>query len=280
MIHMRAQRGIALLVVLWACTLGAIVLGGFAMTAHVEGVQARGQLDKSVVHYAALGGIDRAVYVMLLKDRTQHWVPDGRSYHFKLGDADVSVAIDDEDGKINLNRADPKLLQRMFVIAGMSDDDSRALVDHVQAWRKLDDSDESSTLGGFVSIEDLQTVPGMPADIYTKVEPILTLWSISPGPNPVHESALALAVTTDMNLAQTEPYVEKRKALPSLDGVLPVLPNGVPITGGGGSSVLSVTSTASLPNGIRTRLRVTLMLHPQLDDHRAYRIFRWREDVG
>ena len=257
------------------------MLGGFAVTARIEGVQARGQLDKAVVHYAALAGIDRAVYVMLLKDHSRHWVPDGRPYHFKVGDAEVSVAVEDNDGKINLNRADPKLLQRMFIVAGMNTDDSRVLVNAIQDWRTHEDGSEaSSALGGFISVEELAAIKGMPPDIYAKVEPILTLWSITITPNVAHESALALASTTDMGLAQTEAYVEKRRALPSLDGALPMLPNGTSVSGGGGSSVLSVTSVATLPNGIRTRLRVTLMLHARDYSDRAYRIFSWKEDVG
>lgn len=49
----RSQRGVALLVVLWACTLLAILLGGYAAMARTEGLQARYQFEQTRAHYAA-----------------------------------------------------------------------------------------------------------------------------------------------------------------------------------------------------------------------------------
>ena len=51
-LHSR-QRGVALLLVLWACTLLAILLGGYAALARTEGLQARYQFAQTQAHYAA-----------------------------------------------------------------------------------------------------------------------------------------------------------------------------------------------------------------------------------
>jgi len=56
------QQGVALLLVLWACTLLAILLGGYAALARTEGLQARYQFAQTQAHYAAEAGIMRAFY--------------------------------------------------------------------------------------------------------------------------------------------------------------------------------------------------------------------------
>ena len=53
------QRGVALLIVMWALTLLAIMLGGYAMLARTEGMQARYQFAQAQAHYAAEAGVMR-----------------------------------------------------------------------------------------------------------------------------------------------------------------------------------------------------------------------------
>ena len=59
-----AQRGVALLVVLWACTLLAVLLGGYAMLARTEGLQARYAFAQTRAQYAAEAGFARALYAL------------------------------------------------------------------------------------------------------------------------------------------------------------------------------------------------------------------------
>ena len=56
------QRGVALLIVLWGCTLAAITIGALASLARVEGLQTQGQSRRVEALYAAEAGIERAVY--------------------------------------------------------------------------------------------------------------------------------------------------------------------------------------------------------------------------
>ncbi|MBV8157642.1 MAG: general secretion pathway protein GspK, partial [Dyella sp.] len=87
----REQRGVALLVVLWACTLLAIMVGGYAMLARTEGLQARYQFAQTQAHYAAEAGLMRAIYALQDLQQEQRWVPDGRTYPFAFDGARVKV---------------------------------------------------------------------------------------------------------------------------------------------------------------------------------------------
>ena len=93
------QRGVALLIVLWGCTLLAIMLGGFAALARTEGLQARYQFVQTRAHYAAEAGLVRAIQALQSPDIDSRWVADGRPYVFTFDDAKVTLTIIDEDGK-------------------------------------------------------------------------------------------------------------------------------------------------------------------------------------
>ena len=71
-----AQGGVALLLVLWASTLLAILLGGYALQARTEGLQARYQFAQTQAHYAAEAGLMRAVYGLQDPRPGQRWIGD------------------------------------------------------------------------------------------------------------------------------------------------------------------------------------------------------------
>jgi general secretion pathway protein K len=280
------QSGVALLIVLWACTLAAIVLGGLASAARVESLQARVESDQARAHYAALGGIDRAVYALRISDTGARWIADGREYRLRLGESDVHVAITDDDGKINLNAATPELLNRLLVLSGLTDGEARGLVSALQEWRSHgvvvapgeDGAPPPAALGGFASIEELQTVPGMTRATYLAIEPALTLWSVNSTPSPAHADALAGAASTGLTLRQTIDFIARRRGTASLEYSMPMLPNGMQVLGGGGSSVVSIDATATTASGVTSRVRVTVQVLAQVGDNRAYKVLRWQED--
>src|SRR5579859_425412 len=107
------QRGVALLVVMWACTLLAILLGGYAMLARTEGLQARYQFAQTQAHYAAEAGLMRAIYGLQDPQMPQRWMPDGRIYPFAFDGARINISIVSESGKVDLNAASPDVLQNL-----------------------------------------------------------------------------------------------------------------------------------------------------------------------
>src|SRR5699024_3833230 len=92
------QQGVALILVLWACALLTVVLGGFAVLARTEGLQARYQFAQAQARYAAEAGLARAVAALHDPVPQRRWRVDGQPYHFKFGNASVSVRITAEDG--------------------------------------------------------------------------------------------------------------------------------------------------------------------------------------
>jgi len=100
------QRGVALVLVLWAIALMAVLLGSFALIAHTEQLESRHVFDAVTARYDAQAGLERAVFELRNADQAQRWIADGRPYEFVFDKAKVSVEINDESGKIDLKVAD------------------------------------------------------------------------------------------------------------------------------------------------------------------------------
>ncbi len=275
------QRGVALLVVLWACTLLAVLLGGYAMLARTEGLQARYAFAQTQAHYAAEAGIARAIYALQDPQPAQRWIPDGRPYTFTYGAATVQVAVIDESGKVDLNAAAPAVLTGLFTAAGMEPRAAQVLTDRVVAWRSFrstvgpDPGDAAYASAGldygprhgpFASIEELRMVLGIPAPVYRTIAPQVTLWSGRDAPNPATAPPLALAAIPGMDAAHIAQAQQARDALDPATAMA-----------SGGGVTHSIRSQATLADGTEAVVRATIRLRGVGAGAQPYAVLRWQE---
>ncbi len=276
------QRGVALLLVLWACTLLAILLGGYATLARTEALQARYQFAQTQAHYAAEAGLMRAVYGLQNPQPKQRWSGDGRVYTFRYDQATVTVSAIDESGKVDLNTAAPGVLRGLFQAVGMNPTAAQALTDKVTDWRNpvgLEGTTDSQRAayaaagrdygprnGPFVSVEELQMVLGMTPAVYRQVAPVVTIWSGVLSPDPNIAPPLALAAIPGMTPQQQQAIQAARQKNandPSL-----VLNNG---------TTHSIRSEARLADGTRAVLRATIRMQAAQAGAQPYAVLRWQE---
>jgi len=276
------QRGVALLLVLWACTLLAILLGGYAALARTEGLQARYQFASTQAHYAAEAGLVRAIYGLQDPRIRQRWIGDGRPYEFVYDHASVVVRSIDEDGKVDLNSATPEVLQGLLRAAGLRPEQAGELAQRIVDWRSPPelageaDSQRAAYAaagraygprhGPFVTVEEVQLVLGMTPALYRQLAPVLTIWSGSPSPNPNTAPPLALQAIpgiTPQQLATIRATRARNADDPSL-----ALNNG---------TTHSIESVATLADGTSAVLRATIRMQPGLAGVRPYAVLRWQE---
>jgi general secretion pathway protein K len=276
------QRGVALLLVLWACTLLAILLGGYAALARTEGLQARYEFAQTQAHYAAEAGLMRAVYGLQNPDLKQRWVGDGRTYLFRYDNATVVVTAIDEGGKVDINSATPDVLQALFQAAGMPLAPAKALTDNVVDWRNqvsiigvaqtqraayaAAGRDYGPRHGPFATIEELQMVLGMTPAVYRTVAPVLTIWSGNQSPDSNTAPPLALAAIPGMTPEQLS--VIQATRLRNANDPTMALNNG---------TTHSVRSEATLADGTRAELRATIRTQPGRSSTQPYTVLRWQE---
>lgn len=282
---MRRQRGVALLLVLWACTLLAILLGGYALLARTSALQTRYQFAQTRAHYAAEAGLMRAIYAMQESDPRQHWSGDGRSYPFAFDGARVQVSIVDEDGKVDLNAASPEVLQALFRAAGLDASAAARLAANVVDWRSFaGESTQADSMraeyaaagrdygprhGPFATLEEVQQVLGMTPELYQRVEPAITIWSGRAIPDPGTAPPLALAAIPGLTPQQLQEVQAARKQNAGA---------GAPPIGGGITH--SIRSQAELADGTRAVIRATVRLQPGRSGSQPYTVLRWQEGEG
>jgi general secretion pathway protein K len=285
----RAQRGVALLLVMWACTLLAILLGGYAVLAHTEGLQASYQFQQARAHYAAEAGLMRAIYALQAPNMSDRWVGDGRVYPFVYDGAKVGVSIISESGKVDLNASSPDVLTNLLRNAGVDAPHAAVIAQAIIDWRSFPMTPQQAAQraaaytaagrdygprnGPFASVEELQMVLGMTPQLYEAVAPYVTIWSGRASPDPNTAPLLALAsIPPGMDLQHAAAMIAARPAnAAATAGVGLVANNGI---------THSIRSEAVLSDGTRAVLRATVRLQGFRPGSQAFAVLRWQEGDG
>lgn len=292
----RGQKGIAFLIVLWVIALVAILMGGFAVIARTENLQARHLLDSTRARYAAEAGIHLAAYALRRNDPLTRWVPDGRPYTLSIDGAKVTIKILDESGKIDINVARDEQLQRLFESIGLDMTKAAALTAAIIDWR---DPDDLVTLNGaeksayeqaglsygpqngpFTTVAEVQQVLGMDYELVRKLEPAITVFSGRGQPNPMYAPQQALMAMPGMDADMASQLIDLRhQILPGSGGGISglTLPDGTPLIASGGGVTYSIESKAVLPNGASTTLEVTIRLGGSNASARPFVIVSWHQ---
>ncbi len=291
----RAQRGIAFVLVLWVIAMVAVLLGSFSMIARTENLQSRHLFETTQARYAAEAGLNLAVYELRMHDPMQRWQADGRSYRFAFGDAEIEVRITDDAGKIDINTADIMVMTNLLTSAGVEFDKAQELADAIEDWRDPDDlarplgaeakdyKDVGLSYGPrngpFETVSELQQVLGMSYEIFTAIEPAITIYSGRNTPSAAYAPIEALRALPGMTNDYAQQLIQQRQMLqpgsPELQSL--TLPDGTPLMADGGGLTYSVRCRATLPNGASAELDATVRMGGAGAAGRPYAILRWRD---
>jgi general secretion pathway protein K len=175
----------------------AAIGGGRSAVVGASAGQARARLTA-----AADAGVAMTIHDLGLTDPKLRWSLTDPPHQLDFGDARLSVAIEDENGKIPLNFIRPDQMRRLFEQAGA---DPRQIDGLVEA---LVDLRGDPQPGGFVhadprlaaqrgpltNLDELQLLPGMTPALYARIAPALTVHATTLAFDPRTASPLALAV--------------------------------------------------------------------------------------
>ena len=187
------QRGMALIIVLWLVVLLSVMATGHTRNTHNDTQLAARQVGLAQGRALAEGGIHHAIIELLAdKSATQRPV-NGTIFSISIGNDQVTLAIRDATGLVDLNAANADLLMGTLRAGGADETLQRKLADAILDWR---DSDNLSHLNGaedddykaaglqwtarddaFETVDELKYVFGMPQELYDRIAPFLTVYS-------------------------------------------------------------------------------------------------------
>lgn len=279
---MTRERGAALLLVLWLIVLLTTLVGAFAMTAKIEHLQGRVLHRGVVAQQAARAGVEYAITRVEDGDPRRQWLPDGRDYPWRFGDAELTIRLVDESGKVDLNEADATLLTTLLGIVGGEPEAAARLAGAIVDWRDPDpltqpsggaeDPDYASAgrIHGakdapFEGVAELEQVLGMTPALYAKVAPHLTVFSGRAQPDPAFASAEVLQAMGQ----DAEQVLAGRRA--------PAAPQSAMASNSG---TYSIESRARLRDGREAVLRMVVRAGGNGVPGSAYTPLRWEEGAS
>jgi general secretion pathway protein K len=209
-----ADRGIALISVLWITGLLAVMAASFASSARTEARLAYNHEERAKAEALADAGFHRAVFGLFDLDPEAAWRARDAAYSFSVGDGDVQVWIEDEDGKIDLNAAPLELMAGLFRAVGVPVEEAQLLADRIGDFR--DSDSEPEPLGAeddayfdaglvqgaadrpFATESELLRVLGMTQSLYEQVRRHVTVYSGAEGVDPARASRPVLLALPGM----------------------------------------------------------------------------------
>jgi general secretion pathway protein K len=200
----RSEDGIVLIAVLWTLTLLSIIAIALSLETRTSTLIARNIAENAAARAAADAGIQRAILDLETSPgspiESRKFRTDGSVYAWHFGKTIVHISVQDEVGKVNLNQAPEALFAALFASVGIDSSKAQCLADTIADYRDSDNMPRAcgaeeaeyrkAGLGWgpknapFQTIEELQQILGMTAQIYRLVAPHLTIYSIGAGINP------------------------------------------------------------------------------------------------
>jgi general secretion pathway protein K len=300
----RAQRGFALLLVIWVLAILAVLAAAFAASTRSGTRLARNVVDTARARALAEAGVWRAVAALLEPDPRNQWRPAAPPRQMTLDDGVVSVVIEDEAGKIDINRGPLEPLPALCGEIAIDGATCSALVAGIDARRRSAAPALGATLRGqrfeqglaaagiggarppdrigaaaFGTLDELRQLPGIDAPTLERLRPYLTVYSQSAAIDPAVAARELLLALPGIDPREVELLLAARAAPPSASfAAAPALTGISRFLGGGQLRAVTILATATTDTGaIFTRRAVVALTGVVL---RPAQVLEWRQDLG
>lgn len=271
-----AERGVALVLVLWLVVLLSVIATGHARNAHTETKLASRHIDTAQARALAEAGVQRAILDLLMPGTARQWPVNGTVSSFEFDGHDISIAIRDATGLIDLNSAGSGPLSALISAAGVDQLTQQRIVDAILDWRDAnnlthlhgaeDDDYRAAGLSwtarddAFASVDELSYVMGMTRDILDRVSPYLTIYSERSGVNLEYAPPFLITALTGQEIEAV--------------GDVPAARNQV--TGQPGSGTFHIHVSATVGDTIFSLETVVQFLS---DPERPFVVLYWRQPM-
>jgi general secretion pathway protein K len=307
------DRGFALLLVVWVLALLAVLAASVAVDSRSEAVIARNRLEAAQARALADGGIAVAVEALIDTNPVTRSRADGQPQAVQYGNGSITLVVQDEGGKIDLNSAPIEMIAGLLDEFGIAPDERTAITAGIlrrrQEFAAPSSTPEKSAMTGttllnrmelvtaglpvpspfassrdssatdlskqpFADLSELRLVPGVTRAIYDQLQQCLTIYSSIPTVNPLTASREVLLAIPGVGQQDVEFWLASRdQTKTSLEKP--------PLTGvdryvqATEVHAATVTATAVTSTGASFNREAVVAISPLLP-LQPFRILRWR----
>lgn len=222
-----SQRGFVLVLVLWFLTLISMIALHLSQLSRSDAQLSLNLSQAAQMQFTNDAGISWALW-NLTRPPESRWLADGNEQQIELDSAQVTVALQDEYGKFDVNQIDALQLSNLLVSLGVSYEQSAQLADTILDWRdedsfrRLNGAEEQDYLlqgldylpanAPFKSIGELRRVLGMAEWIYQRMRPAVTVYAGRTVINPLVAPREVLMAYPNSDDAVVDVYIRDRRA--------------------------------------------------------------------
>lgn len=161
-----SSRGVALIIVLWIVVILSAIALEFSYSMRIETDLTGNFISRQKVYFGARAGIERAVKEILrsqkamtiMKDTEKEplWNLTGKPNHFTMEDTEITVTIEPESARININSFSKDSLKEILLGVGLTEERADIVIDCFLDWQDGD---------------NLHRMMGAENDYYQKLDP-------------------------------------------------------------------------------------------------------------
>ncbi|HYG90384.1 MAG TPA: hypothetical protein VD978_29460 [Azospirillum sp.] len=287
------RAGFALVTVLWIVLILSLIAASLMASGRLGLLRTRHAVETTQARALADGAVERVVLDLLRAYLSGSPAPRPAALALPADGGSIDVRIEDEDGKIDLNRAEPPLLAGLFVQAGLAPAEAAALVDAVADFRDPDDlrrlhgaeDEDYAKLGrpegakdaAFDSVDELLQVAGVTPELFWRIAPALTVYSGRATIDPTVAPRLALQALpgVDSRLADFLANFRPGRPRSAASGPLPDLSKVQTMMTPSRHQVFTVRAVARTQGGAAFVREAVVQLSK--DVNRPYAILAWRQ---
>jgi general secretion pathway protein K len=287
----RAERGVALVLVMWIAVLLTVIASSFIFEARTDTLVVRNSISNARAEAVADAGVHRAIFELYRTDNGQDaWRRDGSTHQWSFDGVPVRIELRDESGKIDINSGAEPLLRGLLLSVGLNDDEAAKMLDAILDWRDPDSlkrpngAEENDYRAAglpykpanapFQAIEELQLVLGMRPEIYRRLAPLITVYSRTPGVNAQLASREVLLAIPGVTAQIADEYIAQREQALAAGLPVPFLKEAsafnAPLT-----MAASIRSEARLDDGTVFVREAVALLRPT--PRKPVTFLAWRE---
>jgi general secretion pathway protein K len=281
----RGERGAAVIVVLWGIALVATAILAIGFTSRSESLIGRNALENARARQAAEAGVQLGLHRVLAAPRGQRRF-DGSPIAWKDDTAAVEIAVQDEEGKIDLNQASFDMIAGSLRQAGLIPEGARLLACRIVGRRGyLDPQCFDGTPayavehGMLVAVEELRRLPGLSDDAYARLVQLVTVFSGSAAIDPTIAPRDVLLSVPMVSPMLADSYVGRRDRVRgggNLEGLGEL--NDRRYFALSTARTFSIRAAATTAGGGRAVAEMVVRLTERGD--RPYAVLAWREPAG